>query len=207
MRRLTLVLGGAFFLASLALAQSAAVAQSNKTVTPKIVTDYKAVQNHLYGLNYRVGTRDGLATPELKGAIAQWRKNRNSLVTGDMTEDEAKQLLAVPLPKAWAAIAYSAIGAHGVVSIKASRDVAEKEVLAVCEKDSRKCSVVAAAGTSCAAVATSAGTADGKPMGAWGSYRPNLAAAKDAATADCKKNAALPDTCTVKEAVCADGKK
>jgi hypothetical protein len=112
------------------------------------------------------------------------------------------------MPKAWSTIGYAASGPVIAVSGKPSRDAAEKEALAACEKDNKKCTLVSAAGTSCAAVATFSGNVDGKPsMGAWGSYRPNAAAAKDAALADCKKNAPLPDTCAVRETACADGKK
>jgi Domain of unknown function (DUF4189) len=200
MRRLTLALGCAVLLAG------SAVAQSNKTVTPKTVSDYKAVQEHLFGLNYNVGERNGQPNPTLTASIAQWRKNRGSVVTGDMTEAEAAQLLAVQLPKTWAVITYTASGALGVVFSKPTRDVATKEAMAACEKENKKCSVVAALGTSCAAVATGSGNVDGKlKLGAWGNHRPTLDAAKDAALADCKKNAPAADSCAVKEAVCADG--
>jgi Domain of unknown function (DUF4189) len=200
MRRLTLALGGALLLAG------SAFAQSNKTVSQKAVADYKAVQEHLYGLNYDVGERSGQLTPQLKAAIAQWRKNRASTAAGDMSETEAAQLLALGLPKTWGTIAYAASGPVIAISGKPSRDAAEKEAQAACEKDSKKCTLVSAAGTSCAAVASFSGSVDGKAsMGTWGSYRPNQAAAKDAALADCKKNAPLPDTCAVRETICADG--
>ncbi len=213
MRRLTLALGGACLLASAAFAQSGNPPGTppgnagKKTLSlPKPVTDFKPVQEHLYGLNYNVGERNGQLTPQLKGAIAQWRKNRNSTANGDLMDTEAAQLLAIPLPKSWGTIGYAASGPVIALSGKPSRDAAEKEAQAACEKDSKKCTLVSAAGTSCAAVATFSGTVDGKSsLGAWGAYRPNIAAAREAALADCKKNAPLPDTCAVREAVCADG--
>jgi Domain of unknown function (DUF4189) len=205
MRRLTLALGS-LALGSAVLLAGSAFAQTSKTVSPKTITDYKAVQEHLFELNYNVGERNGQASPQLTAAIAEWRKNRNSAATGDMTEAEAAQLLAVPRPKTWAAIAYSASGPHGIVFNKPTRDAATKEALLACDKDNKKCGVVAGAGTSCAAVATFSGNVDGKPsLGGWGSHRPTLAAAKDAALAACKKNAPVPDSCTVRDAVCADG--
>ena len=215
MRRLTLAIGSAILLAGSAFAQSGnpvanpAGIPGKKTVSPpKPVTDFKPVQEHLYGLNYNVGERNGQLTPQLKAAVAQWRKNRSSTATGDMTDAEAAQLLAIPLPKTWATIGYAAAGPVVVLSGKPSRDAAEKEAQAACEKDGKKCTLVSAAGASCAAVAAFSGNVDGKmSMGAWGSYRPSIAAAKDAALADCKKNSPLPNTCAVRDAICADGKK
>jgi Domain of unknown function (DUF4189) len=201
MRRLTLALGCAALLAGSALAQA-----PKSAPTPKPLTDYKAVQEHLYGLNYKVGERTGQLTPELKGAIAQWRKNRNSAAAGDMTDVEAAQLLAIPLSKVWGAMSYSSTGAHGTVWNKTTRDLAEKEVQAACDKDSKKCTIVTIAGTSCAAIATFTGSADGRTSAStWGSFRPTAAAASAAALADCKKTAPQPDACTARDIVCADG--
>ncbi len=201
MRRLISAFGFALLLSG------AASAQPTKSLSPqKPITDYKPVQEHLYGLNYSVGERNGQPTPQLKAAIAQWRKNRSSSTTGDMSEAEAAQLLAIPLPKVWGAISYSPSGAHGVVSSKTSRDVAEKEAQAACDKDAKKCTIMTFSGTSCAALASFAGNVDGKPaMSTWGSFRPTAAAASAAAMADCKKGAALPDTCVARDGVCADG--
>lgn len=205
MKRMIIALAGAFMLAGVATGD-VAMAQAAKTPPPKPVTDFKAVQEHLYGLNYAVGERNGQLTPELKSAITLWRKNRRSTASGDMTTAEEAQLLAIPLSKTWAAVAYTPAGATSVVFGKPSRDAAEAEVKAACEKDNKRCSIVTTSGSTCIAVSTYSGVVDGNPaMGTWGSYRPTVAAANEAALAVCKKNAPQPATCAVRETVCADG--
>jgi hypothetical protein len=168
----------------------------------------REVQERLYNLNYEIGVLNGQMSEETRNAIRDWQRNVSREPTGELTDEELKQLRSARLPTTWGALAYAARGASAVVWNRPSRQEAVSAALADCHARAGRdnCKVVTAAETGCGALGFYMGTV--RRTTHWGAYaivRPTLGQAMDLALSECRAQAKKPEACGIRLTFCADG--
>lgn len=117
----------------------------------------QALQRKLYELNYKIARTDGQYDKATLEAIKAWQRNVKLPPTGEMTQSQWKRMQSATVPDTWGAIAYTARGIRSLSWRRPSRRNAENAVMAACQRRAgrnARCSVMAAAGSACIALAT-----------------------------------------------------
>lgn len=193
--------------ASVAPPQPPAPPQNAATTRPGSSDVIRMVQEKLYNLNYDITTRDGRMNTETREAIAAWRKNLNSGITGDITSAEIARLNDVVTSSTWGAAAYNARGGVSTNWNTTTRAEAEKKAMDGCKKLSGgPCKVLTTPSANCIAVSYSTGTVRGTTYyDAWAIGRTTVGTATDDALAVCRSKAHVSANCGIRATLCADG--
>ena len=183
--------------------------------TPATAVDFSStsvireIQLKLYDLNYDPSRVDGVMVAATRTAIREWQEIAGLPATGNMTDEHMQRLRNSKPSATWAAVAYTARGAHGAVFGKPSRAAAEQEAIDQCIKRGGRgaqCKPITAAGSACITMASYT-TRRGNTtyFGSHVSLQPTQTASISRALSQCNEAANSGANCAAKVTICADG--
>ncbi|MFM2423542.1 MAG: hypothetical protein RL291_2072 [Pseudomonadota bacterium] len=173
--------------------------------TPQRISEAK---ERLYALGYNVPNFEGVLDDETREAIRRFQTNLRFPATGTLSQNEFEALLIAEPPRVWGAVAFSWTGSSGAVWQRPTRRMAEDEAVKLCnDSGGQDCRTLAVHSTLCAAFAQSPGPDPAQPGGATlaPTARQGIAATRETALNDCRARARNPESCTLRNAFCADG--
>lgn len=175
--------------------------------SPAAISD---VQNLLYNLGFSLPVQRGALDDVTREAIRRFQSSARRPVTGDLTEPEVTFMRQVPVPSVWGAVAFSWNGSSGAVWERPDRRAAEVDALKLCETSGgQRCQTFAAHTSFCAAVAQSPGQDPSQQTGTFvaaGASQATAKAASDMILTECRARATNPETCTIRNTFCANGR-